>query len=107
MPRIGITIPAWKVAACYIQTDAVSCSEHITCGPEINLVLVSSSRFNQRSILPQRSITITSTDNTIGKILSIAISMYIYQASYKIGIWRTRNGPEMNFDLPRHLQVFL
>src|SRR2546426_8911823 len=107
MPRIGITIPAWKVAACHIQTDAVSCSEHITCGPEINLVLVGSPRFNQRSTLSQLSIAITSTDNTIGEILCIAIRVHIYQTCYKISIWRTSNGPEMNFDLPRHFKVFL
>ncbi len=52
-----------------------------------------------------RKVSITSTDNTISKILCIAIRVNIYQARDKIGIWRARNGPEMHFDWPGHLNV--
>src|SRR6266566_6319441 len=104
MPRIGITIPAWKVAACYIKPNAVPCAEDITCGPEVNLVLVGSPWFNQRSILSQFSMAITSTDNTIGEILCIAIRVHIYQAGYKISIWRTLNSTKIRFELPRNFK---
>src|SRR5271157_4038934 len=105
MSRIGIAIPTREIATCYVQADTVPGSEDIAGCPEVDHIFVGSPWLNQRWSFPMRKVSITSADNTIGEILCIAIRVNIYQACYKIGIWRARNGPEMYFDWPGHLKI--
>src|SRR6266496_603572 len=105
MPRIGIAIPAREIAARYVQTNAVPSPEDIAGCPEIDLVFVGSPWLNQRCSFPVCKTSISSADNTIGKILRIAIGVNIYQACHKIGICRAGNGPKMYFDRASHLEI--
>src|SRR5436189_98006 len=107
MTCIGVAVPTWEIAARHIQADTVSCFEDIAGCPEINFVLVGFSWFNERRGFTLGKVAIACANDTVGKILCVAIGMDIDQTSHEIGIQSARRGPEVYHDRAGYLNILL
>jgi PadR family transcriptional regulator AphA len=93
--RVGIAVPARKIAAGDIQANAVPLLKDIACCPEIDFIRICLLRYNQRWSFTLCEAMVAGANDAIGEIACVAIGMDIDQLRYKIGIGRARSCPQM------------